>query len=65
MAPPADDLAPAAEPVDAEPPAPRWPTEGDFGSKSWIPYVLPFLVYMIVGSFEPSHANIGSVPPEG
>lgn len=43
-----------AEPVEAPPPRPRWPTTGDFGSPSWIPYVLPFLVYMIVGQFEPT-----------
>jgi len=52
----AADTEPAgsqAEPVEAPPRAPRWPTTGDFGSRSWIPYVLPFLVYMVIGSFEP------------
>jgi hypothetical protein len=53
------DNQPVATPPDLPPPAdpppsgPRWPAGGDRGSASWLPYVLPFLVYMVVGMFEP------------
>jgi CAAX protease family protein len=50
----------------SEPPAdaPRWPAAGDRGPRSWMPYVLPFLVYMAVGSVEPGHDKMGP-PPAG
>jgi CAAX prenyl protease-like protein len=30
------------------------PSEGALGPQWWLPYVLPFLVYMLVGAFEPA-----------
>lgn len=45
---------PANEPPAAAAPAPE-PPPGDavYGSKWWLPYVLPFVVYMLVGMCEP------------
>jgi len=54
----------AAPPVANEQPAGRWPS-ALLSHHPWLTYLLPFLVYMVVGSFEPAPPKPPTLLPDG